>query len=98
MSYLVFCTFDLKSPRREDHHYLYLELAKLGLKKTVKSDDGRSVNIPATAVMGMFDGRTVNDVRSAIVKSIESVFKTGGYSGEFFVVVSGDWACGGGAG
>lgn len=98
MSYLVFCTFDLKEARREDHLYLYVDLAKLGLKKTVKSDDGRSINIPSTAVMGMFDGNSVNEVRTNIVRSIQEVFKTQGYSGEFFVVVSGDWACGGGSG
>jgi hypothetical protein len=97
MSYLVFCTFDLKTVRREDQLYLYADLAKLGLNKTVKSDDGRSVNIPATAVMGMLDGKTVNEVRSTIVRSVQDVFKTRGYSGEFFVVVSGDWACGGGS-
>jgi hypothetical protein len=97
MTYLVFCTFDLKSARREDHLYLYVDLAKLGLRKSVKSDDGRSFNIPATAVMGMFDGGSVNEVRSSVVKSVQEVFKTRGYSGDFFVVVSGDWACGGGA-
>lgn len=96
MSYLVFCTFDLKDARREDHLYFYVELAKIGLKKTVKADDGRNIDIPAQAAMGMFEGQNVNEVRSSVAKSIQRVFKDQGYSGEFFVVVSGDWACGGG--
>jgi hypothetical protein len=97
MTYLVFCVFDLKKANREDYMYVYADLAKLGMKKIVKSDDGRSVAIPATAVLGMFDGKSVNDVRSDVGNSVEEVFKTRGYSGEFFVVVSADWACGGGS-
>lgn len=95
MTYLVFCTFDLREARREDHLYLYVDLAKLGLKKTVASDDGRNFTIPATAVMGMLEGNSINEVRTTVVRNVEQIFKTHGYNGEFFVVVSADWACGG---
>jgi hypothetical protein len=97
MTYLVFCFFELRNASREDYMYVYADLARLGLRKTVKADDGRSVAMPATAVMGMFDGKNVNDVRSDLASQVEDVFKTRGYNGEFFVVVSADWACGGGA-
>ncbi len=97
MSYLVFCIFELKNATREDYLYAYADLAELGLKKTVKSDDGRSVTIPSTAVMGIFSGKSVNDVRSSLGNQVEDVFKTRGYGGEFFIVVSADWAIGGGS-
>jgi hypothetical protein len=97
MSYLVFCIFDLKSSRREDYLYAYADLAKLGMKKVVKSDDGRSVTIPATAAMGVLSGKSVNEVRTSVVRSVQDVFKARDFRGEFFVVVSADWACGGGS-
>ena len=97
MNYLVFCIFELRKASREDYMYAYADLARLGLKKNVKSDDGHSVAIPSTAVMGIFNGKSVNEVRSAVGNNVEDVFKTRGYDGEFFVVVSADWACGGGS-
>jgi hypothetical protein len=97
MTYLVFCIFELKNASREDHMYAYADLSKLGMKKIVKSDDGRNVAIPATAVMGTFTGSSANDVRSMVINKVQEVFKAGDYRGEFFVVVSADWACGGGS-
>jgi hypothetical protein len=95
MSYLVFCVFDLKNATREDYLYAYMDLADLGLRKTVKSDNGPSFQLPAGALMGTFDGRSVEDVRSTAGKKMQSVFKARGLSGTFFVVASADWACAG---
>jgi hypothetical protein len=97
MSYLVFCIFELRTPRREDYLYAYADLAKLGMKRVIKADDGRSISIPANAVLGMFDGKSANAVRSSVVKSVQDLFKSRDYTGDFFVVVSADWACGGGS-
>lgn len=40
MSYLVFCTFDLKNASSQDYHTAYSDLAALGLQKVQKADDG----------------------------------------------------------
>ena len=95
MSTLVFCVFDLKHATREDYLYAYMDLADLGLRQTVKSESGPSFKLPASAVMGTFDGPSVEDVRSTISKKVQSVFKSRGLNGTFFLVASHDWACAG---
>ena len=39
MSYLVFCTFDLKGASSQDYKNAYSNLAGIGLKKVVKADE-----------------------------------------------------------
>jgi hypothetical protein len=95
MSYLVVCVFDLKRSPREDYLYAYMDLAALGLRKVVKSDNGPDFNLPGTTVMGMFDGTSVDEVRSTIGKKVHGIFQTRGLNGDFFVVASADWACAG---
>jgi hypothetical protein len=95
MSYLVFCVFDLKHASREDYLYAYMDLAELGLRKTVKSDNGPSFQLPASAVMGTFDGRSVEEVRTVVGKKVQSIFKSRSLNGTFFLVASADWACAG---
>jgi hypothetical protein len=95
MTFLVFCVFDLKHATREDYLYAYMDLADLGLKQTVKSENGPSFKLPAAAVMGTFDGRSVEDVRSNVSKKVQGIFKARGLTGTFFVVASADWACAG---
>jgi hypothetical protein len=87
--------FDLKHATREDYLYAYMDLAELGLRQTVKSENGPSFRLPAAAVMGTFDGRSVEDVRSTVSRKVQSIFKGRGLSGTFFVVASADWACAG---
>ena len=93
MSYLVFCTFDLKNARREDYLYAYMDLADLGLRRTLKSENGPSFGLPAPCVMGFRDGGSADEVKSALGKSVRDIFKTRSLNGTFFVVVGGDWAC-----
>jgi hypothetical protein len=95
MTFLVFCVFDLKHATREDYLYAYMDLADLGLKQTVKSENGPSFKLPASAVMGTFDGRSVEDVRSTLSRKVQGIFKARGFAGTFFVVASADWACAG---
>lgn len=95
MSFLVVCIFDLKSAVREDYLYAYMDLAAIGLRQTIKSDKGPSFKLPAAAVMGTFGGDSVEDVRSAVGRKVQSIFKARGFSGTFFVVASADWACAG---
>jgi hypothetical protein len=61
----------------------------------VKSDNGPDFKLPATAIMGMFEGRSVDDVRTMIGAKVKGIFDARGLEGEFFVVVSADWACAG---
>ena len=95
MTFLVFCVFDLKHATREDYLYAYMDLADLGLKQTVKSENGPSFKLPASSVMGTFDGRSVEDVRSTLSRKVQGIFKARGFAGTFFVVASSDWACAG---
>ena len=95
MTFLVLCVFDIKKASRDDYLYAYMDLATLGLRQTVKSDNGPSFKLPAAAVMGTFDGRSVEDVRSVVSKDVQAIFKARGLNGTFFVVASSDWACAG---
>ncbi len=95
MSYLVFCVFDLKNASREDYLYAHMDLAALGLRQAVKSESGPDFKLPGNAVMGTLDGRSVEDVRSAVGKAVQDIFKARGLRGTFFVVASADWACAG---
>jgi hypothetical protein len=95
MTFLVFCVFDLKSATREDYLYAYMDLASVGLRQTVKSDNGPSFKLPAAAVMGTFEGRSVDEVRTTISRKVQGIFKSRGFNGTFFLVTSTDWACAG---
>ncbi len=95
MTFLVFCVFDLKSATREDYLYAYMDLAAIGLRQTVKSDNGPSFKLPAAAVMGTFDGRSVEEVRTNISRKVQGIFKSRSLTGTFFLVTSTDWACAG---
>ena len=94
-SYLVFCVLDLKAAHREDRLAAYMDLATLGLRRIVKSENGPDFKLPATAVMGMFDGRSVDEIRTMIGSKVKAIFDARGLEGEFFLVVSADWACAG---
>jgi hypothetical protein len=95
MSYFVFCVFDLKGASREDYLYAYVDFAALGLRKQVQSENGPSFKLPTTAVMGMFDGRSVEDVRSTVGKKVQGMFRARGLRAKFFIVAGADWACAG---
>lgn len=94
MSYLVFCTFDLKNASKQDYDNAYSDLAKIGLNKVIKSDQGRDVVIPTTSVMGTFNGNSATSVRDGIRSKVQAAFQRRGFNSEIFVVVGGDWAWG----
>jgi hypothetical protein len=97
MSYLAFCVIDLKNARREDYHYAYMDLAELGLRRSVQSDNGPSFRLPSPSVMGIREGKSADEVKSTLGKSVRDIFRSRGLQGTFFVVVGGDWACAGDA-
>ena len=74
---------------------LMSDLADAGLRQTVNSENGPTFKLPASAVMGTFDGRSVDDIRSTVSKKVQGIFKSRGLKGTFFLVASGDWACAG---
>lgn len=94
MSYLVFCTFDLKNATSGNYQTAYSDLEKIGLKKIQKADDGADVVIPTTSVMGTFNGASAGVVRDDIRKSIKAAFNARGFTSEIFIIVGGDWAWG----
>ena len=72
-----------------------MDLAEIGLRRSVKSDNGPSFQLPGVTVMGTTDGRSVEEVRTRVAKSVQSIFKARNLRGDFFVVASTDWACAG---
>jgi len=74
MSYVVFCVFDLKTSDREDYLYLYMDLGEIGLRRVLKADDGPSFGLPSTAVMGMRDGNSADEVKTMVGKEVRSIF------------------------
>ena len=92
MSYLVFCTFDLKNASSQDYKNAYSDLEKIGLKKIHKSRNGGEAVIPTTAAMGFFDGKNASDVCTDIRNKVTVAFTARRFKSEVFVVTGGDWA------
>ncbi|MQT28446.1 hypothetical protein GHN41_22880 [Pseudomonas helleri] len=68
MSYLVYCTFDLKNASAKDYENAYADLQRIGLAKVVKADEGPQVVIPTTSTMGFFNGASAAAVRHPLQK------------------------------
>ena len=94
MSYLVFCTFDLKNATSQNYQTAYTDLAALGLRKVQKADNGNDAFIPTTSVMGTFSGASVSAVRDDLRNKVQAAFKARGFRSEIFLVAGGDWAWG----
>lgn len=94
MSYLVFCTFDLKNASSKDYETAYSDLNYIGLTKVQKSDKGGDVVIPTTSVMGVFTGGSAASVRDDIREKVKTAFQDRKFKSEIFVVIGGDWAWG----
>lgn len=92
MSYLVFCTFDLKNASSKDYENAYSDLEKLGLVKIQKADNGNEIVIPTTSVMGRFNGSSVTSVRDDLRAKVQSAFKARNFKSEIFIITCGDWA------
>ena len=94
MSYMAFCTFDLKNASRQDYDNAYADLKKIGLERVRVADNGNKVVIPTTSVMGEFNGESAPAVRDYVRSQIKSAFQARGFTSEIFVLVGGDWAWG----
>ncbi len=78
MSYLVYCTFDLKNASSRDYEKAYEDLNAIGLAKVVKADAGQNVVIPTTSTMGFFNGSGVGAVRDSVRSSVQKASPIGG--------------------
>lgn len=94
MAYLVTCTFDLKNATSQDYQTAYADLASLGLKKVVVSDQGQQIVAPTTMTLGQFEGQNAVAVRDSVRESVKRAFSSRRFSSEIFVVVGGDWTWG----
>ncbi|HEL2957201.1 TPA: hypothetical protein UL931_004499 [Stenotrophomonas maltophilia] len=92
MSYLVFCTFDLKGASSQDYQNAYADLEKLGLRRVQKNNQGGNDVIPTTSVMGFFDGANVSKVCGDIRDNVRVAFSSRRFKSEIFVVTGGDWS------
>lgn len=92
MSYLVFCTFDLKGASSQDYQNAYADLEKIGLKKVHKNGQGGNSVIPTTAAMGFFDGNSASTVCTDIRDRVQAAFRARRFKSELFFVAGGDWA------
>ncbi|MEJ1097676.1 MULTISPECIES: hypothetical protein [unclassified Pseudoxanthomonas] len=94
MSYLVFCTFDLKNASSQDYKDAYADLGQIGLTKVQKSDKGGDVVIPTTSAMGTFNGSSSGEVRDYVRDKVKSAFAARKFKSEIFVAVGQSWAWG----
>lgn len=92
MSYLVYCTFDLKNASTKDYENAYADLRKIGLAKVVVSDAGQNIVVPTTSAMGTFTGADVGSVRNDIYNRVHAAFHARRLTSEIFIVVSTGWA------
>ena len=92
MSYLVFCTFDLKGASSQDYQNAYADLEKLGLRRVQKNSQGANDVIPTTSAMGFFDGTSASKACEHIRNIVRAAFTARRFKSEIFVVTGGDWS------
>lgn len=93
MSYLVFCTFDLKAADSSDYDNAYADLEELGLSKVQKNNLKGETVIPTTSVMGTYTGSSAASVRDDVRAKVKAAFTARRLKSEIFVVVGseGTW-------
>ncbi|MEN5002979.1 hypothetical protein [Stenotrophomonas indicatrix] len=94
MSYLAFCTFDLKNASSQDYKNAYADLEEMGLRKVQTSDSGGDVVIPTTSAMGAFKGSSSGEVRDYVRNKVKAAFAARRFNSEIFVAVGENWAWG----
>ncbi len=92
MSYLVFCTFDLKNADSTDYKNAYSDLSSIGLNRIQTASNSNKIVIPTTSVMGEFNGTSSASVTSDIQAKVQAIFKSRKLISEIFIVVGGDWS------
>jgi hypothetical protein len=92
MSFLVVVSFDIKNGISKDYDNLYNTFDKIGLKRSVKADDGKLYKIPTTTtVVGEFTGQTSAKVRDDVRELVKNSYRLNNLSGEFYINVGNNW-------
>ena len=92
MSYLVFCTFDLKNASSQDYLNAYADLERVGLKRVHKNSQGGNDVIPTTSAMGTFTGANASQVCGDLRDKVRAAFNARKFRSEIFLVTGGDWS------
>lgn len=92
MSYLVFCTFDLKGASAQDYLNAYADLTNLGLSRVHKNSQGSNSVIPTTAAMGFFNGPGADAVCTDLRAKVQAAFNVRRFRSELFFVTGDNWA------
>lgn len=92
MTYLIYCTFDLKNASSNDYQNAYQDLKSIGLDRVVVGGGGATVVIPTTSVMGQFNAAGAAVAADDIRNKVHAAFSARGFKSEIFVISAGDWA------
>lgn len=93
-SFFATVAFDLKDANSADYECAEKNLAGVGLYKTVKGDNGNSVELPYNTFAGTFNGEAAATVRDYVLNQAKSSLNKCRLNGRLFVAVGGDWAWG----
>lgn len=92
MSYLVFCTFDLKNASAQDYQNAYDALQQAGLARVHVAGNGNQVVIPTTAAMGQFNGKDGASVCAHVTGQVQNRFRALRLKSEIFITAGTNWA------
>ena len=93
MAYLVVLTFDLAQDSQNLYGDLNTKLADIGLKKELRGNSGKEVQLPSNTYSGKFAGTNATQIRDDISAQIKKIFSDNNAHGKIFLNVGGDsWA------
>ena len=93
MTYLVVLTFDLAQNSQNLYEVLNTKLADIGLKKELRGNSGKEVQLPSNTYSGKFTGTNVTQLRDDITELIKKIFSDNDAHGKIFLTVGGNsWA------
>jgi len=92
LSYLVSISFDIKNATSKNYDELYSKLDAIGLSKHLIADDGSKIKIPTTTTLaGIFEGNSIEEIRTYVTDEIKKVYHQLNLKGEIFVFVGSNW-------
>ena len=93
-SFFATVAFDLKDASSADYECAEKNLRAVGLYKTLKADNGNSVELPYNTFAGTFNGETAGAVRDYVREQSKAALNKCRLTGRLFVAVGGDWSWG----
>ncbi|HDZ3730166.1 TPA: hypothetical protein RSW61_001762 [Vibrio harveyi] len=92
MSYFVMCTFDLFNATSADYENAYSVLEDHGLKTSLTSNSGKTVDLPNTTAAGLFTGEKCASIGDDILQRVKEGFNAKGLKYKVFVTVADGYA------